>query len=407
MKTLSDARILESEGLNADADRLGVMHLTDTLLPGGAEQMAVNLVNAMPRRRYRMHLCTTRREGPLAAQIDPAVGRCCLKREHRFDLLALGRLLTYIKRNRIDILHGHGNSLFIAALASLFPPYPRVIWHEHYGAHAVNNHAPWPFRFAVKRVSGVIAVNQPLAEWSRRNLRVPDERVWYIPNFVGEPEPNGEPCELPETPGPRIVSVANFRAEKDQLTLIRAMALVVQRVPAAQLLLVGTAIDPAYLDLLKLEIERQALKQHVHFLGLRPDVPAILGACDIGVLSSAAEGLPMALLEYGLAGLGVVATDVGQCADVLGNGHAGWLVPPASAEELAAAIVELLLSSDLRSRLGGRLKRRVADVYCAERVIKQICAVYEAVMSAPTRQMMTEDRVLDRPVEAKFFRPAE
>jgi len=363
------------------------MHVTDTLLPGGAEQAAVNFVNLLPREQYITHLCTTRRDGSLAAQIAKDVGRLRLERQQRFDLRALRRMTAYIQRNRIRILHAHGNSLFIAVMVSFFPPYPAVVWHEHYGRRASEDHRAWLYRWAAGRVSGVITVNQSLAEWARRRLRVPAERVWYIPNFVCEAEAVGDRSDLPGQAGARIVSVANFRPEKDQLTLLRAMALVIRQSPAAHLVLVGTAIDQAYFDLMKKEMMRQELGRHVSLLGLRPDVPAILRACDIGVLSSASEGLPMALLEYGMAGLPAVATRVGQCAEVLDEGRAGILVPPVAPDKLAEMLLSLLRSPERRAELGELFHSRVQKVYSPEPVIQQICRVYDAVINFKQRQL--------------------
>ncbi|MBA3257810.1 MAG: glycosyltransferase family 4 protein [Pyrinomonadaceae bacterium] len=363
--------------------RVGVMHITDTLDAGGAERVAVDLVNVLPREHYRAHLCTTRRDGLLADLVAENVGRLRLERERRFDVKALGRMTDYIQRNQIQILHAHGPSLFIAAMAAFFPPHPALIWHNHYGRYALEDRPAWLYRLATRRVSGVIAVNRPLVEWSQRQLRVPAERTWYVPNFVSEAERNGEPLsDLPGKAGGRIVCVANLNSEKDHLTLLRAMALVIRQAPVAHLLLVGAANEPAYLDLVRKEISRQDLGQHISLLGQQQDVSAILRACDIGVLSSASEGLPMALLEYGMAGLPTVATRVGQCAEVLDDGRAGILIPPAAPDKLAEALVSLLRSPERRTILGNRFYRRVREVYSPGPVIQQISRVYDTVINS-------------------------
>jgi len=361
--------------------RISVMHVTDTLEAGGAERVAVDLVNVLPREQYLTHLCTTRRDGPLADLVASDVGRLRLARKQRFEAGALRRLTAYIRQHQIQILHAHGTSVFTAAAASLFPPYPAVVWHEHYGRLASEDRAAWPYRLVARRVSGVIAVNQSLVEWSRRRLRVPAQRIWYVPNFVREVDHLEEPSELPGKAGGRIVCVANIRTEKDQLTLLRAMALVSGQAPAAHLLLVGAVNDPVYFDLLRREIVQQDLSRHVSLLGQRRDVPAILRACDIGVLSSASEGLPMALLEYGMAGLPAVATRVGQCAEVLDEGQAGILIPPAAPDKLAEALLSLLRSPEQRADLGKRLQRRVRDVYSPGPAIRQLSLVYDAVIN--------------------------
>jgi glycosyltransferase involved in cell wall biosynthesis len=106
----------------------------------------------------------------------------------------------------------------------------------------------------------------------------------------------------------------------------------------------------------------------------------VLKACDIGVLSSASEGMPLALLEYGMNGLPAVATRVGQCAEVLDHGRAGLVVPPGASADLAEAIISLLNSPDRRASLGERLRQRTAQAYSADACVNQICGVYDRVL---------------------------
>jgi glycosyltransferase involved in cell wall biosynthesis len=113
---------------------------------------------------------------------------------------------------------------------------------------------------------------------------------------------NARAANLPGSRGSRIICLANFRPEKDHFTLVRAMALVVNKVPEAQLLLAGKTNDESYKQAVQREIADRRLESNISVLGERHDVAEILKACDVGVLSSASEGLPMSLLEYGAAG---------------------------------------------------------------------------------------------------------
>lgn len=360
--------------------RVGVMHLVDSLDAGGTERMAVNFVNSLPRERYIPYLCTTRRDGPLDELVGADVARLRLERKHRFDLAAVYRLVEFNRERGVRILHAHSSSLFVAAAAALFPPQPAVVWHDHFGRYGVEQRSAFLFRQLVRKTSGVIAVSEPLAEWARNKLCVTSERVWYIPNFVFPEAPDGQTPMLPGLPGARIVCVANLRPQKDHCTLLQAMALVVQRQPAAHLLLVGAAKEAAYLDLVKKEISQLELGANVSLMGERHDVGSILRLCDIGVLSSASEGLPLALIEYGLAGLPAVATEVGQCPEVLDHGRAGMLVAPGAPGPLAEALLLLLGSPDRRAGLGRRLQTRTRELYSPCAIVEQVCRVYETVL---------------------------
>jgi glycosyltransferase involved in cell wall biosynthesis len=101
-----------------------------------------------------------------------------------------------------------------------------------------------------------------------------------------------------------------------------------------------------------------------------------MASCDIGVLSSVSEGLPLALLEYGIAGLSVVVTDVGDCSSVVDAGRAGKLVSPQSPEDLARAIIELLSNSLLRIEMSQKFSLRVKTKYSPDVILDQLENIY-------------------------------
>ena len=254
------------------------------------------------------------------------------------------------------------------------------------------------------RVQSVIVVSQPLAKWVEDRLGVPPHRIRHVSNFVCEDRNNEIAGDLPGSSGSRIVCVANLRPEKDHLTLLRAMRSVIQEASQAHLLLVGSyTAHTDYSDLVRQEISELGLSDYASLLGPRRDVTAVLRACDIGVLSSASEGLPLALLEYGQAGLPVVATMVGQCEEVLDSGRAGILVPPSSPEQLAKALLSLLRCQQRRKELANAFCRRIRDTYSAGPIIEKICQVYEAVLQGtePT------DRPSDRHENTALFEVAQ
>lgn len=359
------------------------MHIVDTLDAGGKERVAVNLVNAVPRDRYRMSLCTTRRDGTLGELVAPDVGRVRLDRTWRFDLSAVVKTVAFARAEQVDLLHAHGSSLFHARLVASFPPYPAVVWHDHYGRCADDDRPVWIYRGATAGIAGVITVNSQLADWARNALRVPPDRVWYVPNFVvtdAAATPLAPGVSLPGTPDTRIVCVAHFRPQKDHLTLIAAMAIVAASCPAAQLLLVGETLETEYVQSVQREIAARGLERNVAVLGLRTDVPAILRASAVGVLSSESEGLPLALIEYGNTGVAAVATDVGECAAVLDHGRAGVLVPPRDPEALGQALLSVLTSAERRRELSTRLRAHVEANFSQSQGVRRVCDIYDHIL---------------------------
>jgi glycosyltransferase involved in cell wall biosynthesis len=361
---------------------VSVCHVVDALNIGGAERVAVNLVNLLPRDRYVPYLCTTRSEGPMSQFVAPHVTRLCLERRGKLDATALRQFVRFVEERRISIVHAHASALFFSRLAAALSGKCALIWHDHYGRADFGDRAAWLYRLATHGIDGVIAVNQTLADWCRDKLHVPADRVWYIPNLVAPADPaEGAPAlDLPGEPGKRIACVANFRPQKDHPNLLRAMVQIHDRVPRAHLFLVGDSADPAYVATIRAQITELKLDDAVTYMGPRNDVPAILRECSIGVLSSASEGLPIALLEYGRHGLAAVSTSVGQCPEVLDEGRAGILAPSGSPEALAQAVVELLEDGGRRAEFAKRFQERVDDCYGPRRILGQICDVYEHVL---------------------------
>jgi glycosyltransferase involved in cell wall biosynthesis len=360
----------------------GVLHVIDALDAGGAERTAVTLANHTPRDRFTAHLCTTRRSGPLAAALQPGVTHLALERKHRFDPSPVFQLVRYIHDQNIRILHAHGPSLFFAGAASLCHRRPALIWHAHYGRRALENRLSLPYLAALRMAGAVIAVNETIARWVCSRLRVPKRKVYYVPNPVTAVRASTQPACLPGTPGRRIVCVANFHPDKDHFTLLHAFEMIIREIPDAHLLLAGGPRSQTYFHNLVTDIAARNLGHNLSLLGERMDVPDVLAACDVGVLSSCSEGLPVSLLEYGSAGLAAVATDVGQCAEVLDFGRAGRLVPTGAPEQLAQAVLALLRNSEERSRLARTFHRHVEARYSPEKILSEICAIYDRLLNS-------------------------
>lgn len=359
---------------------VSVLHLIDSLSSGGAERVAVNLANEQAKRGYQVTLCASRRGGPLEKEIAPEVHFINLQRRFRFDLAAFARLIRTIKEDSVQIIHAHSSSIFIAALAKRLQPGTKVIWHDHYGGLALRKRSTTFYRPVIRSVDGVIAVNQELAHWSIDQLGMQASMVRYIPNFVVDHQ-KGSPSDIPGVRGYRIVNVANLRPQKDHLTLIQAMKIVTAREPKAHLILVGSDVDKETSGKIWKEIASLDLSTNITWLGLREDVQDILINCDIGIISSVSEGLPLALLEYGQAGLAVISTNVGECPAVLDQGKCGILVPPQSPQEMADGLLSYLHEPAKWAAMASAFHERVVKTYSANEVLRQVEDMYQHLLN--------------------------
>jgi glycosyltransferase involved in cell wall biosynthesis len=132
---------------------------------------------------------------------------------------------------------------------------------------------------------------------------------------------------------------------------------------------VGELVDTAWHKKVLQKIDSLGLDHVVEIVGPVENVNEELEVSDIGVLSSESEGLPIALLEYGLAALPVVCTQVGNCTEVISTASLGWAVPAKNAEALATAIEEVLSDYPLAMAKGKNLQNKVKEHYGANQFL--------------------------------------
>ncbi|MFD2828776.1 glycosyltransferase [Leeuwenhoekiella polynyae] len=354
-----------------------VLQLIDSLEIGGAERMAVNYANALHKRIAVSALCVTRKEGALKALIDPEIPYLYLERKRRLDLAAVWRLKRFIKKHQIEVIQAHGSSYFIGFLVKLVTPKVKLIWHNHYGASIQSRGLNFKALNLIKRrFDAVFAVNEKLAHWSKEKLKV--ENAFYIKNFIAEALPKDSDFEVFGAKGKRIVCVANLRPQKNHQLLLDAFKLVLEQDAAFTLHLFGQVPDSLYTDSLFERIEAEPFSKNLFYHGTYLKMSAILPHFDIGVLSSDSEGLPLALLEYGQAGLDAVATDVGQCKVVLG--HYGKIIPPGDKEALAEAILKSSSAdSEFRANAAG-FREKVLCEFEESEIIEHVITLYAEII---------------------------
>lgn len=353
-----------------------VLQIIDSLEAGGAERMAVNIANVLADAGHDSHLCVTRKEGLLKESIDYQVNYLFLEKKGRIGWNAILKLRNYIKKHKIEVIHAHSTSAFIGVLSCItLQNKPKFIWHDHYGkANELNDRPMMLLRLISSLFDHVVSVNLLLRDWALEHLKA--RQVTYLENFAVKPVDSQLQISLKGSSGKRIVCLANLREQKDHFNLLDAFKLVHKAHQDWTLQLCGQDFHDDYSAKLKKLIIDKNLQNHVFLLGSRVDVSAILHECDIAVLSSKSEGLPVALLEYGLHKLPSVVTDVGACAEVVKD--YGIVVTPEDPAALAAAMMELINNKDKRISYGHSFFSHVVDNYGSDRYVKQLMNIYNA-----------------------------
>lgn len=162
---------------------------------------------------------------------------------------------------------------------------------------------------------------------------------------------------------------------KNQALLIDAFSEVAKLQPNARLAIAGEGdLD----DVLKKDVRNRGLEERIEFLGVRTDVPRLMGMADAFVLSSDWEGLPIVLLEAGMAGLPTVATDVGSVGDAVGKTE--YLVPPANRGRLVQAMLNLMKTSpEERLSLGSAFRDRIEGQFALGQIVQTWNRIYQQV----------------------------
>ena len=128
-------------------------------------------------------------------------------------------------------------------------------------------------------------------------------------------------------------------------------------------------------------VQELGIASHVHFLGVRRDIPDLMNGADAFVLASAWEGLPMVLLEAAASGLPLVATDVGGVREIVRDGINGFLCPPGQSDALADVMKRVMaLPPEKRAAMGEASRELVRRTFDIDQVVTRWEQLYQRLL---------------------------
>lgn len=322
---------------------------------GGTERMSVNIGGVMHEEDWESHLIVSRRGGGMESHVPEGVNLHFLQKRTFYDLSAFWRLVRLVQKHRPTILHAHSTSIYWAVLLKILIGRFRLVWHDHFGlSDHLEQHPRKEFVILVKWIDRIVTVNKKLESYWKNLLPYRKSDISTIGNF-----PWLNLNELNKYEKFTFLNLANLRKQKDQLNLLQAAKILVGQGFEFQLLLVGEFVEEDWTTKVKQTILDLSLEKSVQLIGPSQDVGVFLTRSHVGVLSSESEGLPVTLLEYGLAGLPVVCTDVGDCSMVISSSELGFIVPPSDPLKLAEAMITCLKTYAEVQKRGFNLKEKV------------------------------------------------
>jgi glycosyltransferase involved in cell wall biosynthesis len=372
--------LAEASGTSLALDPVRVAFLIDRLGIGGTEIQLLALIRHLDRTRVKPHLILLDGQDATSAALRPAdcpvlalgVTALCSPRGVR----QLGHLARYLKQQRIEVVQTYFlDSTYFGVLAA-----------ELAGARAVirvrNNTNYWMtpgHRLLGRLINPLVSLTVCNCEAGReavlRDERPDASAVVVVENGVDLDRFDHIPPVDPTQGRPRRVGmVANLRPVKGIDILIRAAALVVQEDPGVEFVVVGEGPQRRELERLVGEL---GLTGRFHLPGIWDDIPAFLATLDIAVLTSRAEGMPNAVLEYMAAGRPVVASAVGAIPHLIDPERSGVVVPPGDPESLATGLKRLLSAPGNMPLFGETGRHLVRERYDRPSVSRRFSEIWE------------------------------
>lgn len=380
------------------ARRARIVHLITRLDLGGAQQNTLYCVRHHDRARFEVGLWAGAggRLDREARSIDDADVRLVPWLRHAIsparDAGAVLRLAAML--DGVDLLHTHSSKAgIVGRAAARLARVPAVV-------HTVHG---WSFNDTQKGAtrSAYVALERIAARQTDRLLCVSEaDRALGLSRGIGEPSAyrilrsgidaasylpaNGARervrRELGCAPDTILVgSVGNLKAQKAPLDFVETARRAHARDPRLRFAFAGDGD-------LRPDVERAiaaaALGGVVRLLGWRDDVPALLAALDLFLLTSRFEGLPRAALQAVAAGVPVVATDTGGIAEVITSGEGGVLVPVGDVEAAVRAVVRLAADPGERRRLASGARSRLGADFDIRRMLRDLEEHYDELLAA-------------------------
>ncbi len=318
----------------------------------------------------------------------------------RIDFKRAQKIRNYINKNDINILHCHGYKDDFYGIISL-ARIPKIATNHLW---KTSPHI-WQIRFIRSRIYAmldalflrffdkVIGVSNEIVD---KMNRYGIKNTIVIPNGVDTTKFDMKPKSFElltkfgfDKESIIIGMISSLTEEKGHKYAIEALHYVKSDFPKVKLLIIGDVLPGS--EEYKIEIKRQikalGMDNNVVFAGKQKDIPNILSIIDIFLLPSLQEGLPMALLEAMSSGKAVIATHVGEIANVINHCKSGIIISPSNIIELKNEILNLLNNREYITTLGKAARETVVNRYSSKIMTQRYCQIYSSFIN--TRDVLS------------------
>ncbi len=374
--------------MKTESRPLSIVHVLSSFGMGGQERVALDLAGGQAAAGHRVLTVSLAPlpEGPLAAEFrDRGLEiQTVAKRPGRDPRLFLS-LARLFRNRRADVVHTHNpQPLLFAALPAKLARAGLV--HTKHGVNPDTRRRLAMRRAAGRLVDMFVAVAQPTAQVAADGRECRADRLRVVANGIdlGRFNPDGDARRairrelgIPDDAF-AVGTVGRLWPEKGHAYLIRSLAPVLG--DRFHLVITGEGPERENLARQIAELPGAGQPAAVHLTGNRRDVPRVLAALDVFVLTSKSEGLPLVIPEAMAAGLPVVATRVGGIPQVVDEGVTGFMVAYGDEEALRGRLVALDADRQLARQCGEMGRERSLDRYSSRRMVADYLALYRQVV---------------------------
>ena len=371
-----------------------IAHVIYHLAVGGLENGLVNLINHLPRERFRHAIICLTDYTEFRSRIrNPDVSVYVLHKRPGNDVRIYLKLWQLFHELKPDIVHTRNLATLEAQLPALLAGVPCRIHGEHGRDISDLDGTNRKYRLLRRVFSPIvqryIALSLDLERYLRFRVSIPVSKISHISNGVDtekfRPVSQWGKELVPENfsvPGAFIIgTVGRMEPVKDQLNLVNAFIRLVNDCPQGSKYLRLIMIGDGMLREQALSLLESAGFGDIAWLpGECDTVPELLCAMDVFVLPSLAEGISNTILEAMATGLPVVATNVGGNSEILVDGITGFLVPRGNPDALAAAIRRYVDDPVLRRNHGASARRRCETEFSIGTMVRNYQNLYDELL---------------------------
>ncbi len=374
-----------------------ICHVVYRFAVGGLENGVVNLINGLPRGRWRHAVVSLTEVDPaFAARIRaPGVALHALHKPPGQGFRQWPALARLFRDMRPTIVHTRN----LAALEAQLPAWWVGVPGRVHGEHGWDADDPdgrscrhqWMRRAYKPFVHQTIALGQAIADYGRNRIGIAPERLQNIYNGVDTARfcpPQGSRASIPGCPFHQpalwlMGTVGRMQTVKAQPVLARAFVHAVRTQPAlrARLRLVLVGDGPLRAECEQV-LQAAGMAELAWFAGERADVPDVMRGLDCFVLPSLAEGISNTILEAMATRLPVVATNVGANGELVVDGETGRLVVAGDPIALGDALLQLAADPQRAAAMGDAGRRRVEQRFSLGAMVAAYDNVYQLVHRA-------------------------